>query len=278
MLPGNYEAKKKGRSCVHRLAFTLIELLVVIAIIAILAAILAPVLNKAQQKAHGIQCLGNLRQLETAWNMYPDDNADMLPQNLASDTAAFTDIPTTANAQPGQPCASWVLGSVATGDVGMTNVLLLSHGLLYQYLNNVRAYKCPADTTPRVRNFSMNCWMNGSNAWNSSCYDFTKSSQLARKMQINNAFVFLDENPGSINDGYWAIDPTKKNWWIDLPAHYHINGCNFSFADGHCESKTWSDSDILTGKFNGQNGEAANPSPSRDNSWVEERATLLLPR
>lgn len=270
--------KKHGAHRSQRLAFTLIELLVVIAIIAILAAILMPVLNKAQQKGQGIQCLGNLRQLQVAWTMYPDDNTDQIPPNIASDTAAFTDNPNTVGAQPGQPNASWVLGSVATGDIGWTNTLLLQHGVIYQYLNNVKVYKCPADPTPRVRNYSMNSWMNGSNAWNSTCFDFTKESQINRKMPITMAFVFLDENPGSINDGYWVIDPSKPNWWIDLPAHYHVNGGNFSFNDGHCETKRWSDSDVLAGKFNGQYGEAANPTPSLDNAWVAVRATAMLPR
>ena len=53
---------------------TLIELLVVIGIIAILASLLVPSLARAKDSARRVKCIGNIRQLGMAAQMYLDDN------------------------------------------------------------------------------------------------------------------------------------------------------------------------------------------------------------
>jgi prepilin-type N-terminal cleavage/methylation domain-containing protein len=74
---------------VQRQAFTLVEMLVVIAIIAILAALLLPVLSAAKGRAGRTACLNNLKQVNTAIELYAADNQDVLPS--APNTSA-TDL------------------------------------------------------------------------------------------------------------------------------------------------------------------------------------------
>jgi prepilin-type N-terminal cleavage/methylation domain-containing protein/prepilin-type processing-associated H-X9-DG protein len=255
-------------------AFTLIELLVVIAIIGILAALLLPVLSSAKMRAQGIKCRSNLKQLQLGWIMYNDDNQARIPQSVASNTGHESATGLEANVQPGQPWASWVLGE-ASGPPYWTNDLLITHGLIWPYVTQIGLYKCPADPSVRERNYSMNAWMNGALPWNSLCVDYIKVTDIAKPSQ---SMVFIDENPNTINDGYWAQDITNPRQWIDSPAHYHNNGANLSFADGHAESRKWMDVNVLHGASGGATGFPANPVAGPDLPWIQARCTVIKPR
>ncbi len=241
----------------RRIAFTLIELLVVIAIIAILAAMLLPALSMAKVKANGLSCLNNLRQMMMAWRIYADDNGARLAYNSLEISypewygTTYMNVPTDA-----------------------TNLPALMQGLLGKYASNPGIYRCPADQSkafglPRVRSISMNAYVGGQrdgkfypNIQSSPWQKFTRLDQFRHPTET---FVFLDENPVTINDGvYWSADPLESPatiTFIDHPASYHNKAAGFSFADGHSETHHWVDARTITTNPN-------SPNSGRDVRWI----------
>src|SRR5262249_3144894 len=83
---------------------------------------------------------------------------------------------------------------------------------------------------------------------------------------------FIDENPGTINDGLFVCDPFGyPTNWVDIPASYHNGAFGISFADGHAEIKKWRDPVVLA--QNKPTFTPAGQSPPVDLNWLQDRST-----
>jgi prepilin-type N-terminal cleavage/methylation domain-containing protein len=250
-----------------RHGFTLVELLVVIAVIAVLVALLLPSLAKAREAGRRAACLSNLRQMQAAWLMYADSNADRIVHGQAW---AWGYYPPT-----GKP---WLIGGDASNPylavwpkTRTEAETLMRTGALAPYMGNVRAYLCPS----RYRHSWMGAgydWIGSyniiesMNVWSpddAAKYDreVRASYEIGRTRLFiwktpeladpgpSSRMVFLDDGgrlcENDVSDRVDGWRGSHFSYWLPLAIH-HSNGTCLSFADGHSEYWKWMDPATIT--------------------------------
>lgn len=227
--------------------FTLIELMVVIAIISILAIMLLPALSRAQQKARGMECVNNLRQLYLANSMFADENNGRY-------VSAAPDI-----AEPGGGLKRWH-GKRKSLDHEFDS----QAGPLAEYLSFGIVKTCPIFVEFKDNEHAGNAFESGTGGYGYNAVyiggtpysnDFPQSNRIATlNTRVHNpayTIMFADTalpqkgyiiEYGFVSSPYFPTpDHPKGNkaWGLMAPSiHFrHYGRANVLWADGHVTSE-----------------------------------------
>jgi prepilin-type processing-associated H-X9-DG protein len=198
----------------RRRGFTWVELLVILAMVSFLAAVLSPIFIRRFHNSKRTACQANVRAIALAIKMYLKDSVEHFPTVRSSNTAY-----------------GWA-------------------GSLQPYLKDVQILQCPSDTTwpdagdgPKSRNYTDYFYNSNLSGRNESAVGAIASTIILGDAKPGDA---RRESNGGTNRLRRSDDIQRivdRNGAAVGAAMRHLDGANYSFADGHVKWLKGSDSD-----------------------------------
>jgi prepilin-type processing-associated H-X9-DG protein len=225
-----------------------------------------------RDRAVGVRCLANQRQLVLAFLSYAEDHEGRILRPV---------MPTTVSAGGYWPGPQSGITAGLTRKEAQDRVEAgLREGAYWRYLPDAEAYHCPEDLRSILkepgRGWAMDSYSKASGLSMMARADSPFISTLAGVPVPSMALAFVEESdPRGYNSGPWVLDVTSPSW-VDPLAIFHDGGSTFGFVDGHVEMRYWRDPETVrsaqasaqgTPSFSWSGGNLQNP----DFRWVFSR-------
>jgi prepilin-type processing-associated H-X9-DG protein len=237
--------------------FTLVEMLTVVMILAVLVSLVMPSLQRSRDRAHGVTCMSNMRQLAQAYTFYTKNSDFNLP-----------------GADTGRSSWDWV----KSGDLPPA----ITGGTLWPFIEDLAVYRCPKDFRwdkfKKVRSdyfwraYSINGYLNGERKNHAG--GVTKWTKVQNS--FDNVFAIVEEQDPrgyNMNSFFLATPPGTLRTWsnADWMAPLHLQGYNLTFLDGHVEYiKTLDQLSMVAALYSGVN--VPNSNVDRQKLWSHHLA------
>jgi hypothetical protein len=239
-------------------------------------AILFPVLSRVREAGRRAKCMGNLRQIQIAWQAYAIDHGDYV---VNGQTSTFFDAAGVEkntllpglHLNPGKP---WLTDHESGDEYSNLGTALnrMRRGALAPYVGDVRAYLCPSRYLPRQAYTSVKRWscsygvVNSMNVcspedWVRWDRDFRAKYNVGRTvLYVRKTAELVDPGPAAravfmdhagmgclwgawFLTGEWNLR-SDLNLVHDAPIH-HSDGTCLSLGDGHVEYWRWSERETI---------------------------------